>query len=297
MHQENAKIEISCIIPVYNEENGIAGVIEGLHKILKENTEKYELIVVDDGSSDKTAEIAEKCDALVIKHPINRGYGRTLLSGFAVAKYDYVLLIDGDASYPPEEAQNLIKQMAGFDMVIGMRHGNLFWGSPFKALLRFIYLSMARFVAGEAIPDVNSGLRLIKKSAYEASMPFFCLGYSFTTTLTLAFLRSGRFVKYIPIKYIERSGVSKVHYFRDILRTMQIMIQTIIYYNPLKLVAVIFLSTFAGSLMLFAWLVLINKLAAAICIFYIVFILSINLFLLGCILDSLRLHNQDKAKF
>ncbi len=294
MPQENKKPEISVIVPVYNEEQGIGEVLDGLHKVLTANSAKYEILVIDDGSTDSTAEIARRKQVVVINHPVNRGYGRSLLTGFSNSKYEWILLIDGDGSYPPEEASKLIKHAPAFDMVIGARQGIFFWGSLFKTLLRWIYLTIAGFVAGEPVPDANSGLRLVKKSSYENSMPFLCLGYSFTTTMTLSFLRAGRFVKYVPIKFTERTGSSKVRPIRDILRTLQIMTQIIIYYNPLKLAAAIFIISLILSLAAFIGLVWADKLAAAIMVVGILLWFAVVIFLFGCILDSIRLNIQRK---
>ena len=123
-------------------------------------------------------------------------------------------------------------------MVVGARQGKLFWGSRPKAFMRWTYLTLARFVAGERIPDANSGLRLFRKSAVK-EMPVMCFGYSFTTTMTLSFLAAGRFVRFESIEFTDRVGHSKVKPVRDILRTLQIMTQVIVFYNPLKLFSVL----------------------------------------------------------
>ncbi|MDE2291016.1 MAG: glycosyltransferase family 2 protein, partial [Elusimicrobia bacterium] len=231
---------VSVVVPSFNEEDGIADVVAGLRRALAGR--EHEILVVDDGSSDATAARAKAAGASVVQHPVNRGYGRALVTGLAAAKHPWVLMIDGDGSYPPEEARVLLDAAEGFDMVVGTRSGKLFWGSPHQALLRWIYLWLAGFVVGEAVPDANSGLRLFRQDAFARSMPFLCLGYSFSTTMTLSFLQSGRFVRWVPIRFAARTGRSKVKPLRDILRTLQVMTQVMVYYNPLKLCA-----TLAGA--------------------------------------------------
>jgi glycosyltransferase involved in cell wall biosynthesis len=231
--QPSEKISVSVVLPAYKEEGGIGDVVAGLHKIFKEDGRNYEVIVVDDGSGDRTGALAEEAGAKVLTHPTNVGYGKSLLTGFAAAQHDWVLMLDADGSYPPEDALKLLPHAPAFDMIVGARQGSLFWGSPLKAFLRTVYLRLASFVAGVKIPDANSGLRLLRKDAVKA-MPILCYGYSLSTTMTLSFLQGGLFVKFVPVSYAARKGSSKVRPIRDILRTLQIMIQVILYYNPLK---------------------------------------------------------------
>jgi len=288
------ELEISAVIPAYNEEPGIASVIDGLRDVLQRVARKHEIIVVDDGSCDQTAELARQHGALTLRHPINRGYGRALVTGFNAARYDWVLMIDGDGSYPPPEIQKLVESADGFDMIVGARQGKLFWGNPIRSLMRWIYLSLAGFVAGESIPDANSGLRLIRKSEYFRCIPFLCLGYSFSTTLTLSFLQSGRFVAFVPVAYAERKGRSKVRPVRDILRTLQIMTQAIVYYNPLKL------TVSAAALLSFASILCAAIFAAAggeglaVLLLATAAVLSTAILLAGCVLDSIRMHFQGR---
>ena len=267
----SGKPEISAVIPAYNEAGAVAPTIVGLKDALAAEGLKFEIIVVDDGSSDGTAQAAEAAGARVIRHPVNRGYGRSLLSGIQAASHEWILIIDADGSYPPAEAGKLLKHIPAFDMVVGARQGKLFWGSYVKAFMRWSYLRLARFVAGEHIPDANSGLRVFRKSAV-ADMPVMCFGYSFTTTMTLSFLSAGKFVRFEPIEFTDRVGHSKVKPVRDILRTLQIMTQVMIQYNPLKLFTAL---TALALLFCFAWGGA-GLITAAV------------LFCCGCVLDARR---------
>jgi glycosyltransferase involved in cell wall biosynthesis len=283
-------LEISVVIPAYNEQDGIAPVLKSLAEVMRRNAAKFEIIVVDDGSTDKTYENAAACGVTVLRHPLNRGYGRSLMTGFAKAQYDWILMIDSDGSYPPEEAEKLFAHAPACDLIIGERQGDEYWGTPLQAWRRRIYLSLASFVAGETIPDANSGLRLLRKSAFQRSMPFLCLGYSFTTTMTLSFIQAGRFVAYAPIRFVERTGKSKVKAVRDILRTLQIMTQMMIYYNPMKLAVAAAVAVLAGAFAAFVLVALFAGLWLALPTAAILASLAVIVFFFGCVLDAVRLH-------
>jgi glycosyltransferase involved in cell wall biosynthesis len=285
-----AELEISAVIPAYNEQDAIAPVVKTLTEVLKRRAKNFEIIVVDDGSTDATFENARAAGVTALRHPMNRGYGRSLMTGFAKAKYDWILMIDADGSYPPEEAERLLDGAADCDLIIGARQGKSYWGTPMQAWRRSIYLSLAGFVAGEEIPDANSGLRLLRKSAFERSMPFLCLGYSFTTTMTLSFIQSGRFVRYVPIRFVERTGKSKVKAVRDILRTLQIMTQMMIYYNPLKLAVTASAAVLAAALAAFFALWSWADLQTAWTVAAVLAATAVIVFFLGCVLDAVRLH-------
>lgn len=231
-----ADIRLSVLIPCYNEEAGLGAFLSDLKSTLGRLGVEHEILVIDDGSTDKTSDIAHGVDGVkVLRHPINRGYGRSLVTGIENAAYGHVLMLDGDGTYPAAEIEKLLPHARDFDMVIGRRVGAQFWGGPFKAILRMILLRLSRFVTGEDIPDVNSGLRIIKKAVIRDSMPILCYGFSFSTTITLSFLRDGRFVKFVDTQYVERKGSSKVRMLRDMLRTLQLMTQVVVFFNPLKL--------------------------------------------------------------
>lgn len=285
-------ITVSVVVPAYNEAEAIGPVVADLHAELKKKGLEFEIIVVDDGSTDGTAAAVSPAHGRVIKHPANGGYGRSLLTGIEASKFDWVLMIDADGSYPPSEIVRLFEFAPAFDLVIGAREGAHFWGTPTKAFLRWMYLRLASFVVGARVPDANSGLRLVRKSLVDRQGLVRCLGYSFTTTMTLSFLMQGRFVKYLPIEFRARTGGhSKVKPFRDILRTLQLMTQVMIIYNPLKLFVALALlaalktALFAALALRLGWPELWPLVAAGgTCAF-----LS---FCVGCVLDSMRMHGQ-----
>lgn len=285
-------LSVSVVVPAYNEAEAIGPVIEKLAEALVEKVPQFEIIVVDDGSLDDTAMAVRHARARVIRHPANGGYGRALVSGIEAAKHEWVLMIDADGSYPPSEILRLLDYAPDFDLVIGAREGTHFWGTPTKAFLRWVYLRLASFVVGARVPDANSGLRLVRKSLVDKQGLVRCLGYSFTTTMTLSFLMQGRFVKFLPIRFEARTGGhSKVKPVRDILRTLQLMTEVVIIYNPLKLFATLAAAlALPAAAALAAWCrtgLPVWALVASVAGFA-----SLFAFGVGCVLDSLRMHGQ-----
>lgn len=222
----------TVLVPALNEEQGIADVVRRLSVLLP----KPEIIVIDDGSTDKTGDIARSSGAKVIVHPMSGGYGRSLKDGILAAANDVIVITDADGTYPIERIPDLLKEFAkGSDMVVGARQGKHYRGTFLKMPARIVFKWLVEFTTGRRIPDINSGLRVFRKSQVLPYMNDLCNGFSFTTTITLIYCLTGKFVQYVPIDYAKRSGVSKVRIVRDSIRTLQYVTEVIAVYNPLKL--------------------------------------------------------------
>lgn len=247
MITEELKKEVSILIPTFNEERAIAKVVEDVRSVFDRSGWTFEILVIDDNSTDNTAENAKTAGAKVLRHPDNVGYGGALRTGIQNAAYDWIATIDGDCTYPATDFLKLLPHTTDYDMVVGARRGSSYIGTFLKYPARLVFLGIAQFVVGRKIADVNSGMRLIRKSALVSILPRLSKGFSFTTTLTLSFMSSFKFVKFEPIGYLPRVGSSKVRYIRDTLRTMQLMIETIVFYNPIKAgVLLMVFPTFTG---------------------------------------------------
>jgi len=226
---------LSVVIPAYNEESGLDRVLKDIQGVLERAACPYEIIVVDDGSTDKTAVIAEAWGVRVIRHPENIGYGASLKRGILAAKYARIIITDGDGSYDTTAVPELVAGLAEYDMVVGARQGAAYHGTWAKSLARRLFRFLAEFATGRSIPDINSGLRAFRKDVVVRFFEIASNRFSFTTTITLAFMLNGHFVKYLPVSYFPRVGESKIDHFRDTLRAAQFIVQAILYYNPLKL--------------------------------------------------------------
>lgn len=242
--------KVSIVIPAFNEEAAIGPVLDAMQALLLD----CEIIVVDDGSNDATARIARQHGARVIRHAVNRGYGRSMKDGIDAASSDIVVTSDADGTYPVDSIPILIAKFEeGFDMVVGARQGAAYRGSFFKMILRMILKTIVEFASGRRIPDVNSGFRVLRKSTAVPFFPDICDGFSFTTTLTLVFLLTNRAVEYVPVPYHSRVGTSKVRMLHDSLRTLQYITECIVRYNPLKLFLLLSIVTLLTGLIASVW--------------------------------------------
>lgn len=227
---------VSVVIPALNEEKSIGKVVDEITAVLEKTGRKFEIIIVDDGSHDKTYDIAKNKKAYIIRHPVSGGYGLSLRDGIMKAQFNNIVIIDADGTYPTDRIPEFADGLDEYDMIVGARTGKYYRGSFFKHNLRILLKIISEFVVGNHIPDVNSGLRAFKKDLVLKFKENFCLGFSFTTTITLAFHLNGYFIKYVPIEYNARvNRKAHVKILRDTLRTAQIIAQAILYYNPIKL--------------------------------------------------------------
>ena len=280
---------ISIIIPALNEAEGIEGTVKSVCNALAATSDAdAEILVVDDGSSDETGRLAAAVGASVVRHPHNVGYGQALKSGILAARHDTIVIIDADLTYPVQSIPTLVSEFRkGFDMVVGARTGHHYQGSVFKGPLRSVLKFLVEFSAGRKIPDANSGLRVFSRTTILSYLPHLCNTFSFTTSLTLAYMLTGRFVTYLPIPYHERVGKTKVKLMKDALRTLQYIVQAIIYYNPLKLFLLLTLITIALSVVCFVTAA-VTRLNAPYYLGIGALLMSIVVFSLGLIADLLR---------
>jgi glycosyltransferase involved in cell wall biosynthesis len=229
---------ISIVVPALNERDSIEGTVRRAREVCEgAGLTPCEIVVVDDGSSDGTGDLARNAGARVVRHPHNVGYGRSLKDGITAATYDTIVITDADGSYPLEAIPDLVKKYRdeGFDMVVGARTGAHYRESAIKSPLRWILKSIVEFTANRNIADINSGLRVFDKNTARTFFNHLSDTFSFTTSMTLAYMMNAKFVHYQAIDYHERVGKSKVRLFRDSVRTLQYILEAATYYNPLKI--------------------------------------------------------------
>jgi glycosyltransferase involved in cell wall biosynthesis len=237
---------LSIIIPSFNEEKTIKGVISDIKQTMRKVKIKYEIIVVNDGSTDRTAAFASSSGARVISQP-NRGYGATLKLGIKNAKYEWVLITDADGTYPAKEIPHMLRERGSYDLIVGSRTGKNVNIPALRKPGKWVLSKLANYLSGFDIPDLNSGMRLFRKNDTLKYFNILPSGFSFTTTQTLSYLCSGQLVKYIPIDYLARKGKSKIRPFRDGMNFVMLIIRTIMYFNPLKVFLPISIVTFLSG--------------------------------------------------
>lgn len=225
---------VSIIIPAYNEENAIVETIEQVRGVMSASRYDYELIIVNDGSTDNTGEKARQAGARAINHEENQGYGASLKTGILAAKGDWIVITDADGTYPNDRIPDLLKEAGPNDMVVGARVGDAAKIPLIRRPAKWALAQFANYLAETKIPDYNSGLRVFRKDMAKRFFKILPSGFSFTTTITLSSLTNGYRVKYIPIAYYERTGKSKIKPIRDTYRFFMLIVRTTVYFNPLK---------------------------------------------------------------
>jgi len=225
--------ELTVVVPAFNEAEAIRPTIEALTRVLGGADIDYEVVIVDDGSSDGTGDAAEAAGARVIRLEENSGYGYALKTGIAATRSRYVAIIDADGTYPAERIPEMLKAAAEADMVVGDRGAemrNVPWvRRPAKWMLN----TLANLLARRKIPDLNSGLRVFKRPSLERFTQLLPDGFSFTTTITLSMMCSNLRVVYLPITYAKRVGKSSMKptaFFTFILLVLRI----IVFFQPLR---------------------------------------------------------------
>ena len=232
--------DVSVVIPAYNEEEGIAAVVAGVGA----RQRWREILVVDDGSQDRTGERALLAGARVVRHPYNKGNGAAVKTGIRAAQGEVVLLMDGDGQHDPEDALRLVGPIGVFDMVIGARASGD--QTVTRALGNAVFKGLASWLTGRPIPDLTSGFRAARRDLLLEVLHLLPNGFSYPTTSCLAFLKAGYNVAFEPVKARPRLGRSKIRPLRDGVRFLLIIFKIVTLYSPLK----VFFPLSAASLVL-----------------------------------------------
>lgn len=228
---------LSIIVPVYNEAGGLPPTVKRLRKVLASLPEGSEVILVNDGSTDGSAEVLRDIagDGLrVVNHPRNRGYGAALKTGARVAQCELLAICDADGTYPVEKIPGMAERLLGEQAAMVVAHRpkeqQPLVRRPAKAVLRWL----AEYLTGERIPDLNSGLRVFRKESVRRYVRLLPDGFSFTTTITMALLTEGQPVLYEPIRYRGRIGSSKIKPIRDTANFLLLILRTTLAFHPMK---------------------------------------------------------------
>lgn len=222
---------VSIIIPVFNEEE----IIDAVLSEVKAQPQVDEIIVVDDGSTDRTVEIVRSHDGVrVVQHPYNIGNGAAIKAGIRAATGDIIVMMDGDGQHPPAEIPNLLQHMDRYDMVVGARSigTEAQWH---RNLANRVFNTYASYIVGHPVVDLTSGFRAVRANIARAFMYLLPNTYSYPTTLTIALFRAGYAVKYHPFASPARVGRSKIRPMKDGVRFLLTSTRLATLFVPLKI--------------------------------------------------------------
>jgi len=252
--QEREIEPFSVVVPVYNEEQAITSSIEQLQACLQPVPCDYEIVLVNDGSTDGTrSQLAKLAGIRVVEHERNRGYGAALKTGIRHAAHEWIVITDADGTYPNDRIPELLALAREADMVVGARTGAKVEYSRLRSIPKWFLKRFAEWMARRPIPDLNSGLRVFRKAAAERFLNILPDTFSFTTTITLAMLTNNYIVRFEPIDYRHRIGRSKIKPIRDTLRFVQLILRTGMYFAPLRVFLPVAGLFFLGFLATFAY--------------------------------------------
>ena len=225
-------VELSIVVPIYNEEKAIQGFLKKLKDALKGIRVSHEIIAIDDFSSDKTYEKLKKVKGIrIVRHPYNKGYGAALKTGARESRGKYVLFIDGDGEHDPKNIPKLIKHRKTYDMVVGARQ---YQYSTLRVMAKKIITAFANYVSEVKIPDLNCGFRIVKRDILLKYLDSLPNKFSFTSTITMIFIKSGYSIKYVPINILRRKGKSKINPIKDFINFLVLVMKTALLFSPLR---------------------------------------------------------------
>ncbi len=228
-----SEITVSVLIPAYNEEESLTGTVEAIRKYAG-LVKAMEIIVINDGSRDRTGEIARTLPVTLIEHETNTGYGSGLKDGLRQAQHEYILIADADGTYPLEDIPRLLAEAPNYAMVVGARTGAVVKVPPLRKPGKWLITRLAEYLSQRKIPDLNSGFRVFRKDVALRFLTLYPDGFSFTTTITLAMLTNHYKVKFIPINYHRRVGKSSIKPLRDFTNFTILIIRICAYFKPLN---------------------------------------------------------------
>jgi glycosyltransferase involved in cell wall biosynthesis len=243
-----AASSVSVVIPAFNEAGAIAAVIGELRAA----GAWHEILVVDDGSTDGTADAAAGAGARVVKHPYNKGNGAAVKSAIRAATGEFILIIDGDGQHKPEDALRLVSRLGEYDLVVGARSSETQAGSTRRAG-NAVLNRLASFLTGHPIPDLTSGFRAARREHLLEFIHLLPNGFSTPTTTTMCFLKAGYNVVFEPVAARPRVGVSKIRLSRDGPKFLLIMLRVITIFSPLRLFVPIAATSFLIGALYAAW--------------------------------------------
>lgn len=282
--------QVSIVIPAFNEAESLEAVIK---KITMLGLPGCEIIVVDDGSTDGSSEVALKAGANVIRHPYNIGNGAAVKSGIRVARGRTIVLMDGDGQHQPQDIPKLLAETRDYHMVVGARaKGSKLRFHRYAA--NMIYNWLASYVTQFNVKDLTSGFRALPRAEALRFIDLLPNTFSYPTTLTLAFLRSGLTVKYVPIQSLYRSGQSKISLVSDGFRFLLIITKIATLFAPFRIFLPVSVVCFLGGLTNYIYTYVTQHRFTNMSVF--MFTTAVIIFMLGLISEQIALLRMERLQ-
>lgn len=283
-------VETSIIVPVYNEAENLKKLIGQIHSLRLPDSE---IIVVDDGSNDGSAAIAMAAGANVVRHPYNIGNGAAVKSGMRAAKGRFIVMMDGDGQHKPEDIPKLLADVDRYHMVVGARAK----GSKLRMhrnLANMVYNLLASYVTRFKVQDLTSGFRVIRRRDALRFIDLLPNTFSYPTTLTLACLRSGLTVQYVPIQTLYRAGQSKISLVTDGIRFLLIITKIATLFAPFRVFLPVSVFFFLGGIGNYIYTYLTQNRFTNMSVFALT--TSVIIFMLGLISEQIALLRMERQE-
>ena len=247
------ELDVTILIPVYNEEAAIQGVISEVKKAMVSTSHRYEILVVDDQSTDRSYELAQSEKVRVLRRPVRGGSGAARRTGIQAARGEIIVMLDGDGSYDAGDIPKLLAYFPEYDQVNGARTSEQGTLKLLRMPAKWFIRQLASYLTSTRIPDLNTGLKAFKKEIMKKYLWVLPDGFSCVTTMTLAFLANGYAVKYILTNYRKRIGRSKFHPLADTFSYLTTVIRMVTYFKPLRVFMPLSLILFIFALLKSFW--------------------------------------------
>jgi len=276
----DAASHTSVIIPAFNEGLSVRQLVVDLQKVAG----WHEILVIDDGSSDDTGEQAAAAGARVIRHPYNKGNGAAVKTGIRQASGTFVLIVDADGQHQPGDALRLVNPLNEFELVVGAR-SMATQASSSRRLGNSLLNNLASYLTNRPIPDLTSGFRAARRDCLLEFLHLIPNGFSTPTTTTLAFLKAGYSVQFVPIEAAARQGTSKIRLGSDGAKFVLILLKLITIFSPLRIFVPVSLATFTLGAAYAVWTIVTQSHVTNSSVLLI--LLSVIMFLIGLVSEQI----------